>query len=193
MDLVLWALAVGGTALFILKMGMLLLGGHGFGEHDDGGGFADAHVGDHGDAHADQHAHADPSKVAFQFFSLQAIAVFCMGVGWMGIATRSNGAAPHVVLVSGVLFGALLVFLLAKLMQKARGLESSGTVDVNRAVGQRGTVYLSIPRGGRGQVQVVLQERLMTLDARSTGADLPTGTKIRVDRVEDRVLVVSAE
>jgi membrane protein implicated in regulation of membrane protease activity len=124
---------------------------------------------------------------------LQAIAFFCMGVGWMGIAARSNGAEPHVVLVAGVLFGALLVFLLAKLMQKARGLESSGTVDVNRAVGQRGTVYLSIPRGGSGQVQVVLQERLMTLDARSTGADLPTGTKIRVDRVEDRILVVSAE
>ena len=64
---------------------------------------------------------------------------------------------------------------------------------MNRAVGQRGTVYLSIPRSGRGQVQIVLQERLMTLDARSTGADLATGTKIRVDRVEDRVLVVSAE
>ena len=87
----------------------------------------------------------------------------------------------------------LLVFLLAKLMQKARGLESSGTVDVNRAVGQRGTVYLTIPRDGRGQVQIVLQERLMTLDARTTGADLPTGTKIRVDRVEDRILVVSSE
>jgi membrane protein implicated in regulation of membrane protease activity len=192
MDLFLWALAVGGTALFILKMGMLLLGGHGFGEHGDGSGFADAHVGDQpGDVHGDHGS--DPSKIAFQFFSLQAIAVFCMGVGWMGIAARTNGAAPHVVLVAGVLFGALLVFLLAKLMQKARGLESSGTVDVNRAVGQRGTVYLSIPRGGSGQVQVVLQERLMTLDARSTGADLPTGTKIRVDRVEDRILVVSAE
>jgi len=193
MDLFLWALAVGGTALFILKMGMLLIGGHGFGEHDDGG-FADAHVGDQpGDVHAGHPAHADASKIAFQFFSLQAIAVFFMGIGWMGLALRSKNAATEVVLVGAVLFGALLVFLMAKLMQKARGLESSGTADVNRAVGQRGTVYLTIPRGGQGQVQVVVQERLMTLDARTTGADLPTGAKIRVDRVEDRILFVSAE
>ena len=57
---------------------------------------------------------------------------------------------------------------MAKLMQKARGLSRAPEpLDVNRAVGQRGTVYLTIPRGGRGQVQVVVQERLMTLDART--------------------------
>ena len=153
MDLVLWALAVGGTALFILKMGMLLLGGHGFGEHDDGSGFADAHVGDQpGDAHGDHHS--DSSKIAFQFFSLQAIAVFCMGVGWMGIAARSNGAAPQVVTGLGrALRRPARVPSREAHAEGPRAPESSGTVDVNRAVGQRGTVYLSIPRAGRGQVQ----------------------------------------
>jgi hypothetical protein len=185
MNLVLWALAVGGTALFVLKMAMLVMGGHGFGDHD--GGFVDDHGG------GDHHGEHDSSKMAFQFFSIQAIAAFCMGTGWMGLAARGNGASYEVAIAGGVLFGVLLVFLMGKLMQKTYALESSGTLDVNRAVGQRGTVYLTIPRGGRGQVQIVVQERLMTLDARSAGADLPTGTKIRVDRVEDRVLVVSPE
>ena len=193
MILILWGLALGGTALFVLKMAMLLIGGHGFGEHDDGGGFADSHVGDQpGDVHSDQ-PHSDPSRLAFQFFSIQAIALLAMGAGWMGLAVIKGGGTSEVAVVGGVLFGVALVLLMGKLMQKAWALESSGTVDVNRAVGQRGTVYLTIPRGGSGQVQVVVQERLMTLDARTTGADLPTGTKIRVDRVEDRVLVVSAE
>jgi membrane protein implicated in regulation of membrane protease activity len=190
MALFLWALALGGTALFVLKMVMLLVGGHGFGEHDDGG-FADAH-GDSGDGHSGQH-HTDASKLAFQFFSIQALAVLGMGMGWMGLAVLRGGGASEVALFSGLAFGVALVLLMGKLMQKARALESSGTVDVNRAVGQRGTVYLTIPRGGRGQVQIIVQERLMTLDARTTGADLPTGCKIRVDRVEDRVLVVSPE
>jgi membrane protein implicated in regulation of membrane protease activity len=193
MQLILWALALGGTALFVLKMVMLLIGGHGFGEHD-GGGFAEAHVGDHpGDVQGGDHGHSDASKLAFQFFSVQALAVLCMGTGWMGLAALSNGARPEMAVVGGVLFGLLLMFVMGKLMQKARALESSGTLDVNRAVGQRGTVYLTIPRNGRGQVQIVVQERLMTLDARSSGSDLPTGTKVRVDRVEDRILVVSPE
>lgn len=193
MTLFLWALALGGTALFVLKMAMLLIGGHGFAEHDDGS-FADSHVGDQpGDAHVDHHHQSDASKLAFQFFSIQALAVLAMGTGWMGLAVLRGGGKTEVALVGGVLFGVALVLLMGKLMQKARALESSGTADVNRAVGQRGTVYLTIPRGGRGQVQVIVQERLMTLDARTTGADLPTGAKIRVDRVEDRVLVVSPE
>jgi membrane protein implicated in regulation of membrane protease activity len=188
MTLFFWALAVGGTVLFVLKMAMLLVGGHGFGDHDDGGGFADAHSGDeHG------HSETDSSKLAFQFFSLQAIAILAMGMGWMGLAVLWGGGATEVAVVGGAAFGVALVLLMGKLMQKARALESSGTVDVNRAVGQRGTVYLTIPRGGRGQVQIVVQERLMTLDACTTGADLPTGSKIRVDRVEDRILVVSPE
>lgn len=190
MNLILWVLAIGGTTLFVLKMAVLVMGGHGFGDHDDGGGgFADAHGADHGHHHGQQ----DSSKLAFQFFSIQAIAAFCMGTGWMGIAARSGGAKDEVALAGAVAFGVVLVFLMAKLMQKARALESSGTFDVKRAVGQRGTVYLTIPRGGRGQVQVIVQERLMTLDASTPGSDLPTGTKVRVDRVEDRVLVVSPE
>jgi membrane protein implicated in regulation of membrane protease activity len=192
MTLFLWALALGGTTLFVLKMAMLLVGGHGFGEHDDGS-FADVHVGDQPGGSHDGHHHPDASKLAFQFFSIQALAVLAMGAGWMGLAVLRGGGANEVAVAGGLLFGVALVLLMGKLMQKARALESSGTVDVNRAVGQRGTVYLTIPRGGRGQVQVVVQERLMTLDARTTGADLPTGSKIRVDRVEDRVLVVSPE
>jgi membrane protein implicated in regulation of membrane protease activity len=190
MELILWSLAIGGTVIFVLKMAMLFIGGHGFGEHDTGG-FGDAHVGDQPGDHG---AHdSDASKLAFQFFSIQAIAVFCMGTGWMGLAARHSGARMETALVASVVFGVLLVLLMGKLMQKARMLESSGTLDVKRAVGQRGTVYLTIPRGGQGQVQIVVQDRLMTLDARSSGADLPTGTKIRVDRVEESVLVVSPE
>src|SRR5262245_19384527 len=110
MNLVLWGLAVGGTALFVLKMVMLVMGGHGFGEHDDGGGFADAHGSADHDAHHDQH---DSSKIAFQFFSIQAIAAFCMGTGWMGLAARANGATWEVSVAGGIVFGCVLVFLMA--------------------------------------------------------------------------------
>jgi hypothetical protein len=190
MQLILWGLALGGTALFALKMLMLLVGGHGFGEHEEA--FADVHVGDQAGG-GEAHGHTDASNLAFQFFSVQALAVLCMGTGWMGLAALWNGAAAEVAIAGGLVFGALLVLVMGKLMQKARALESSGTLDIRKAVGQRATVYLKIPRGGVGQVQVVVQERLVTLDARTAGAELPTGAKVRVDGVEDRVLLVSPE
>ena len=68
----------------------------------------------------------------------------------------------------------------------ASGLQSSGNLDVSRAVGATGTVYLTLRKGGVGKVTITVTNRLLTLDARSLeeGA-LETGTPIVVTRVID--------
>ena len=72
--------------------------------------------------------------------------------------------------------------LVAELMRALRGLRSDGTVRVERSVGQRGTVYLTIPGGkaGAGKVTLTLQNRTMEYQAITADQELPTGAKIVV-------------
>ena len=90
-------------------------------------------------------------------------------------------------------FGFFCVFLLGKMLQQAMRLESSGTLDNRKALGKTGKVYVSIKADRPGQVQLEVQGRLVTLEARSADGDLDTGTTIRVNEVDSSgVLVVSA-
>jgi len=58
-------------------------------------------------------------------------------------------------------------------------------------VGCLGTVYSRIPAGGTGRVNVLVGHRLREMDARGeAGGDLPTGTPIRVVRVEQSLAIV---
>jgi hypothetical protein len=48
----------------------------------------------------------------------------------------------------------------AKLFQFAIGLQSSGTLATADAVGSSGTVYLKIPKGGTGRVNINFKNHL---------------------------------
>ena len=194
-EFVLWCLAIGGTALFLIKILLLFMGADHGGDADGGFGDMGGHdigghdVGDvdHGDAH-----HGD-STTAFNLLSIQSLATLAMGTGWMGLAAmRSLHLGDAAAVLLGLAFGIAMVFMMGKLLLKARQLESSGTLDVQEALGQTGSVYLSIPEGGKGQVQIVVQGRLVTLDARSPGAAIPTGTKILVEEVDSTGVLVVA-
>jgi hypothetical protein len=71
----------------------------------------------------------------------------------------------------------------ATAMRAMLKLEDDGTVHIEGAIGLSGDVYLSIPpaRRGVGKVHVVLQNRLVELQAVTTHTDaLPTGARVLV-------------
>lgn len=182
-----WILAIVGTTLFVLRLGMMFLG---LGDHDYGD-VSDVDVG--GDFDFDGHTgHGAESTHAFTFLSLQSIATFFMGAGWMGLVALKWPIDEMAATLCAAGFGFFCVFLLGKLLQQAMRLESSGTVDKRQALGKVGIVYARIPDGGRGRIQVEVQGRLMTLAARSASGELDTGTSVSVDDVDGSgVLVVS--
>lgn len=162
-----WSLAIVGTVVFVFKLIMLFVG-------LDGDSDLDFDLEDGGD-----------STGAFNLLSLQSVACLAMGTGWMGLVALLNlGFGSLHSWSLGLAFGFVLVVASAKLMQLAMSLESSGTLNLQRAVGQNGTVYLRIPEDGVGQVQVIVQGRLVTTDARSSGPSIATGTKIRVEGID---------
>lgn len=180
--------AVLGSAVFLLRLVLMLVAG------DGGGGFdadvdvdLDLDVGDGGD-------HLDPGH-SFEILSVQAISAFLMGFGWAGLGgLHGAGWGMTASIGAGVAGGVVMTWILAALLRTMYSLESSGNVSIATALNSEGEVYTSIParHAGRGQVRVVLDGRQRIYNAVSEGDAIPTSSRVVVVRVnEDRTLTVS--
>jgi membrane protein implicated in regulation of membrane protease activity len=78
--------------------------------------------------------------------------------------------------------GAAALFLVAWMMRLLHSLKSEGTVHIERAVGKRGTVYLTIPskKSGAGKVLLNLQDRTVEYQAVTSEDELATGSEVVV-------------
>lgn len=165
--------AVVGGSVVLIKLVLQLIGAH-----DHSGMGVDAH-------------HAD-SDAGFSFLSLHGLSVFIMMFGLVGLALyRQSRAGLAVTVVGALAAGVVAVWVIGKLFQFAGGLQTSGTLQTKDAVGSTGTVYLTIPAQGTGRVNVDFLNHLREYDAvELNGAELRTGTPIRVVRVDANVMVV---
>lgn len=129
-----------------------------------------------------------------QILTIRGVMSFFAIGGWSAIVCLNNGLRTSLSLLIGLVAGLITMFVLAKLMQLAMRLQSSGNINIDNTVGKQGVVYLVIPPKGSGQgkVTVVVQERLREFQA-ITEADegIPTGAKIEVKGVlPPNILVV---
>lgn len=135
----------------------------------------------------------DAGLASFRLLSLQGISAFSIMFGLVGLALyRQEGLPGAVSVFGGVAAGLATVWIIGRLLVRLGQLESDGTVKISRAIGEVGTVYLTIRPGGVGKVQVIVQQSLRIYDAISYAQEpLPTGSRVRVvDVVEGNVLVV---
>lgn len=164
-DTVFLICAVLGGGVFAVRTLLQFLGGHA----------DDADVGhvevDHADADA-----------GFRVLSLQGLSAFFMMFGLSGLAlVRQSGVAPALALPVAALPGIAAVWLIGRLFVFMTKLQSSGTMNMHAAIGQEGSIYLTVQSGGVGKVQVVVQGRLGVFDAREhDGKELATGKRVRV-------------
>ncbi|MEM9882634.1 MAG: hypothetical protein AAF800_06935 [Planctomycetota bacterium] len=167
------ALALAGTALFLLRLGISLIFG-------GGGGDFDVEDLDHGGG--------------FPLISLLSLTAFFMGAGWMGLIARVDWEmSPTPAAFASGGFGFALMLLSASLMFGARKLTQDVTYDVRTAVGRTGQCYMSIPaRGeGAGQVRVSVSGRSMIVPAVSEGPAVDAFADVTVvDARDDETLVV---
>jgi len=172
--------AIVGTLFVILKFAMQLLGF----DHD---GSSDVDLGGH-DIDAN---HAD-SDAGFKFLSLHGITSFLMLFGLVGLAFyRQSGAGLFVSMIGASAAGLVSVWIIGRLFVLSKKLKSSGTIQIDNAVGAQGKVYMKIPRNGTGRVLINIRNSLREYDATTNeGIDIDTGTPIRVIWVDGNVLVV---
>ncbi len=150
----------------------------------------------HADAGGDSGFHIDPdhvdSDIGFRMLSLHGLSAFFMMFGLVGLALyRQSQAGVVVSIIGAVAAGMISVWVIGKLFQSAANLQSSGTLHTADAVGSTGKVYLTIPEGGTGRVSLNFRNHLREFDATEmNGAEVPTGTPVRVVQVNANVLVV---
>jgi len=140
--------------------------------------------------HADvDHIDAD---ISFKLLSLQGLTAFFMMFGLVGFAMlRESHASGGVALASALAAGTGTVWLIGKIFSSVKKLQSSGTMDNAGAIGEQGTVYLTIRAKGTGKVQVTMNGRPREFEAvANNGEEIKTGERIRVKEVNASVVVV---
>jgi len=167
-----WCAIVGGAVL-VFQLAAGLMGFH----HDLASGGHDA---DHGGDGAE----------GLNLLGIRALAAGVAFFGLAGLAARPLGSFLSV--VSAVVAGVAATAGVAALVRALGRLESDRTLSLGSAVGQTGTVYLSIPgkRSGTGKIHVVVHDRLVECVAVTAEDALPTGTSILVIDLEDNDTVV---
>jgi len=173
-----------GTVILIIQLIMTLIGA--------------GHDGDMADGHVDLDAAAAGADLehasGLQVLSSRTVVAFMTGFGWTGAFALRQGLSMPVALLLAVVVGGLLMWLVFLLMRMLFSLRQSGSLDYRNAVGQVGSVYVTIPpsREGEGQVQVMVQGRLSTVNACTSEPEaIASGRQIRVTGlVPPRTLVV---
>lgn len=127
-------------------------------------------------------------------FSVRGITAFFTGFGWTGVICTKSGMALIPSVAIAFVVGSSLMLIIYLMMRSLMRLQSSGTLDYSNAVGQIATVYLTISPVQRpgGQVEVMIQGRLVTAEALQKGSQpLSPGTKVKiVDTVGATALLV---
>ncbi len=144
------------------------------------------------DGHADLGAGDHPSGLSI--FSVRGVTAFFLGFGWSGvICTKAGLGTLLTVAISLGVGGALMVAILFMMLTVLR-MQSSGTLNYDNAIGQIGTVYVTVPPGQRagGQIETLIQGRLVTAEALQRGTEpIAPGTKVRVvEKIGGSTLVV---
>jgi membrane protein implicated in regulation of membrane protease activity len=148
---------------------------------------------DMGHGGAEVHGHGGDTDASFKLMSLQSITAFFMMFGLVGLALSRQSKWPETLSIFGALAGGLFsVWVIGKLMVLLGKLQSEGTLDIRNAIGQEGTVYLTIPTGGSGVVQIAVQDCLRELTAISRdNTPVKTGERVIVEDVSGgNILVV---
>ncbi|MBP7294435.1 MAG: hypothetical protein KBB56_00115 [Acidobacteria bacterium] len=184
--------AVGGVML-LCRLALLVLGIGGHDGADSGPDLAVDHGGDFhgGDAHSDGHHH-DSADAGFKLFTIHGLTAFLLMFGLVGLAlSRQTSWGLLVALAGASVAGLITMWLIARVFGALGRLQSSGTLRMDNAVGCEGTVYLTIPAGGSGRVQVTVQDHLREFDATAQdGEVIRTGERVRVVWTQGDSLVV---
>lgn len=161
------------TGLFVLKMVIFLLFG---GESEV-------------DVDFDSYTDADPS---FSFFSVQSILAFFMGLGWMGLLLIKQATInPLMMLLISFVSGVLFMFATAYLMFCIKKLNHNVKVDLNDYVGTEGKAYTSINPNTEGQIEVVINEKLVIMPAINISEEkIEAFAPIKIEKVENNKLYI---
>ncbi len=140
--------------------------------------------------HDAQDAVAD---AGLRLFTIRGFIAFFTVFGWGGLALLRSGVSAGLSAILAGIMGFCSMLAMAVIFKLCMRLQSDGTLRLPNAIGQSGSVYLTIPprREGRGKVEVLIQEQVRELDAvTDEQTPLPTGCEVVVVAVSGKSTLV---
>ncbi len=187
--------AIAGGTVLVLRVILMLIGI----DHGDVPGDTDIHLDIvHDIPHDISHevsAEGAGHGGGYNFLSIQSIAGFFTLFGLVGMGLLEIHVSDIGSLLGSLAAGVFTAWCTGMIFFYMQRLQSEGTLVLTNAIGQTGSVYLTIPEKGCGVVNVTVQGATRTLDAVSeNGAAIPTGRIVLVTGVTgDNTLVVAEQ
>ena len=180
-DLLFAGSAIVGTILFVIYFLLVLVGGVADGAMDVMGFDVDLDVGAEG---------------IFHMLTIQGLLSFMMmfGIFGLGVSMSDPDMSSIYAILAGTIAGVCSMWIIGKVFQMMKSLETDGTVKYHEAIGAKGKVYQTIFPGDSGQVQVEFTGALRTVSAVSHNEDekINTGKFIQViDHIGETLIVKS--
>lgn len=136
------------------------------------------------DADADFDADFDDPGAEGRWLSMESIAAFLVGFGWIGLSifrfTNLQFAASA---LCGVAAGIGVAWMVVSLTRQAMKLQSTGNLELESTVGHEAPVYISIPPSGAGtgRITLILHQTQHEISARQNGAEpIASNTMVRI-------------
>ncbi|MDF1618145.1 hypothetical protein [Petrocella sp. FN5] len=130
----------------------------------------------------------------FRFVTFKGLIAFATMFGWVGAAFANTSVHFAITLLLALAAGLFSMFVIATLFYGISKLQSSGNLNYRLAIGKEAQVYIPIPpsKKGQGKVQLMLQERLIEVDAITEETEaIGTGeTVLIVDMLNATTMVV---
>lgn len=139
---------------------------------------------------------ADIGHAGGGIFSVKPLTGFFLGFGWAGGLALDSGLPLAVAIGIALFAGGMLMAVVLVMIRAIYAMRSDGTVQVQKAVGAVGTVYVTVPadKAAGGQVVVNFSGRQETFAALcAAGRPIASGEKVRVvSLVDNRTVLVEA-
>ena len=171
-----WGFAIGGSAIFAITA-IAALFGMGGAESGDVDVDMDGEI---------DIIHPDSGIFDFKLISFRSILAFLAMFGWGGVVFGEYGWKGFGIAIA---CGLVTMVIVAYLIMSILKLQQSGTRANASLVGQKGTVYLAIPAGGRGKVVLDLGDSTREITACSDVA-LDKGTPVIATALNAEVFTV---
>lgn len=171
-----WGIAIPVTIIFLIQTVMTFMGI----DSSDG-------------IDADFNGDLDGADAPFQLFSLRNLINFLIGFSWTGISFQHIIPNETLLITVAFLFGVAFLVVFFLVIRQVKKLAEDNSFQMTEVVGKIGEVYLRIPaqKSGKGKIIVSVKGSARELDAITENDEqIPTGTPIRVVRIEHNLVLV---
>lgn len=112
-------------------------------------------------------SHDGSTTDSVKVLSLRILVAFFVGFGWMGVLAQRQQLPGGTTVLMAAGSGLVFMLLMFATMRMLMTMRHDGSLRYENAIGHQGKVYVTIPpaRAGVGQIEVMLQGRLITADA----------------------------